>query len=42
MDDFILSVKYPVAGLGDVVHVSESGCHTAAQTDDPTGLWPQV
>lgn len=42
MDDFILSVKHPVVGLGDVVHVSESGCHTAAQTDDSTGLWPQV
>ena len=42
MNDFILSVKYPVAGLGDAVHVRESGCHTAAQTEDPTGLWPQV
>lgn len=32
-------MKYPVAGLGDVVRVSEPGCHTAAQTDHPTGLW---
>lgn len=35
-------MKYPVASLGDVVRVSESGCHTAAQTDSSTGLWPQV
>lgn len=42
MNDFTLSVKYPVVGLGDVVHVRELGCHTAAQTDYPTGLWPQV